>query len=111
MGIRTLARAMHRQQLDRGGTPRKIESLRRQLNTYLRDHAPSTPRAAFRHEIEDALGLERDSLKDDEESDPAMRLTIPVTVEVPLEALERHLNYDLLARAVEARQEQPETGA
>lgn len=108
MGIRTLARAMHRQQLDRGVAPRKIESLRRQLSTYLRDHAPATPRPPFRHEVEDALSLERDSLCDDEEGDRAMRMTIPVVVEVPLEALEKHLNYDLIARAVEARREQQE---
>lgn len=108
VGVRTLARRMHEIQPPRPEGPRSIESIRRQLKSYLTD-GPNlvTPTAETREWVEDALGLERDSLKDDEEGDRAMRMTIPVTVEVPLEALEKHLNYDLLARAVEARQEHP----
>lgn len=89
-GVRTLAReiASRRQQ------PERVESLRRQLRKYLDGTQPSP---ANRQLIEEALGLERDSLKDDddEESDPLMRrLIIPVNVSI---------DYALLARAMEQR--------
>lgn len=107
-GLRTIARLIHEQQKARGQEPRPVESLRRQLRTYVQESSPAAPRAANRHEVEDALGLERDSLKDDEEADRPMRLTFPVTVEVPLEAIAEHL----LARAAEANREPaPEQGS
>lgn len=89
-GVRTLAReiATRRQQ------PERVESLRRQLRKYLDGTQPSP---ANRRLIEEALGLERDALKDDddEESEPLLqRIVIPVNVSI---------DYALLARAMEQR--------
>jgi hypothetical protein len=75
-GIRTVARAMAKGDRDR------VETIRRLLNKYRGKadgrKAEVTPSEPTRHEIEAAMGLERDSLKpdgdDDEEADPAMKL-------------------------------------
>jgi ribosome-binding protein aMBF1 (putative translation factor) len=64
LGVRTLARTM----AERSNTPARVESIRRQLKRYLSEVDPVSPTAATRHSIEDALGLERDSLTDDEDS-------------------------------------------
>lgn len=70
LGVRTLARTL----AQRANAPDRTESIRRQLRRYL--YEPVQPTAATRWEIEDALGLERDTLAaddEDEEADPAMR--------------------------------------
>lgn len=86
---------MAREIASRRQQPERVESLRRQLRKYLDGTQPSP---ANRQLIEEALGLERDSLKDeddDEESDTLLqRLIIPVNVSI---------DYALLARAIEQR--------
>lgn len=61
MGVRTLARALD---------PDHIERQRRNVNKWLRGTVPTQ---SSRDAVTDALGLERGSLDDDEEDDPAMR--------------------------------------
>jgi hypothetical protein len=66
MGVRTLAKQL-------AADPTRVEAVRRRLNKYV--HEGVTPGVAARHEIESALGLERDALKpdaDEDEADPAM---------------------------------------
>lgn len=63
IGRRTLARQLSE---GRGGR-QSVDTLRRLLHKYLRGDVVPTP--ASRHEIEDALGLERDSLKPDDDED------------------------------------------
>lgn len=103
MGLRTLARKLERAE---GRTtppnPKRVEAIRRSLNKYL--HHGRVPQDATRHAIEETLGLERDSLKPDDDPDdegePPLVLTIPVQVSVSQVAA--GLDYALLARAVEA---------
>ncbi len=59
LGVRTLARKLG------AGDVARSEVIRRRLNKYL--HEGVTPTEPVRHEIEDALELDRDSLKADEE--------------------------------------------
>jgi hypothetical protein len=90
VGVRTLARRL----ANRYGSPapRNVESIRRRLNKYLREGV--TPTAPTRHDIEAELGLERDSLKpDDDEEDHLMRPFVLVPIRI---------DYELLARAVDA---------
>ena len=92
-GVRTLARAM----ADKANQPERTESIRRQLKTYLTTMNPSRPEAASRHAIEDALGLKRDALKDDdEESQPPLRAT--VTIDLPQELVDRAVERALADR-------------
>lgn len=65
LGVRTLARRI----ADREGRPERVESIRRQLRRYLTDVDPAVPSAPNRWVIEDALGLERDTLADEDEED------------------------------------------
>lgn len=70
MGKRTLARQL----AERRGGRQNVEGIRRLLNKYIGSGV--VPTEASRHEIEDALDLERDSLKpdgdDEEEADPTV---------------------------------------
>ncbi len=71
-GLRTLARAMAARENAQGNG--RVESLRRQLKRYVTDANPVLPSAASRESIEDALGMERDSLKADEDDEEAAAL-------------------------------------
>ncbi len=95
MGARTLARAM----VDRHGLlesedrSARIDSHRRTIIRWLRG---STPHARNRELVEDALGMERDSLRcDDEEDDEAL---------ASLESVLRESIRVLVARELERRQ-------
>jgi hypothetical protein len=72
VGKRTLARQLSASREGR----QSVDTMRRLLNKYLRTGV--VPTEVSRHEIEAALGLDRDTLKpdadDDEEADPAVKL-------------------------------------
>lgn len=92
-GVRTLARQMA------NGRPERVESQRRQLRKYL-EPQPVMPTQMTRHAIEDALGVERDALKpdDEEEGDQPMRVVVPLTVLISDAQIERALDRALAAR-------------
>ena len=70
LGRRTLARRLSEA---RGGR-QSVDTLRRLLNKYaIGDHVPL---AETRHEIEDAIGCERDSLKPDDDEDGSRAVAV-----------------------------------
>lgn len=72
-----------------GHDARSVETVRRRLNKYL---AGVTPTDASRREVEEALGLDRDALRDDDDAEADQRM----------HAL--HLLFgDLVDRLVEAK--------
>lgn len=96
-GVRTLAREM----ATRAEQPERVESIRRQLKTYLTTQNPSRPETASRNAIEAALGLDRDALKDDEEeAQPPLRAT--VTIDLPQELVDRAVEKALAGRSEQA---------
>lgn len=93
LGVRTLAREMATQ----AEQPNRVESIRRQLKTYLTTQNPSRPETASRHAIEAALDLKPDALKDDdEEAQPPLRAT--VTIDLPQELVDRAVERALADR-------------
>lgn len=85
LGRRTLARKLSE---GRGGA-QSVDTLRRLLHKYLRgDVVPTT---ASRHEIEDALGCERDSLQpdDDEDGSRAVAFTLDELLRLRIDELFR----------------------
>ena len=90
LGVRTLAR-----RVSRSTDPKQVEGVRRRINRYVHDGMTPTP--PNRHDIEDALGLERDSLKGDgEDEESRMRRRrfdqndlLDVLAEAVLDRLER----------------------
>lgn len=95
-GVRTLAREM----ANRANKPERIESIRRQLKTYLTETSPATPETASRNAIEDALEVERGTAPgDDEEPDPPLRVTFPVTIDLPQELVDRAVEKHMQDKA------------
>lgn len=91
MGAKTLAKAISRQH---GGS---VEDRRRAIIRWLQG---STPVQHNRHLVEDVLGLERDSLKDDEDDEEDSALMRDVSLEDVLRLHIRRLLRDEQARVV-----------
>lgn len=59
-----------------GVTPQTTETYRRAIRRYLETESPQRPTEQTRNAIADALGVDRDSLPDDEEDEEDLQLAL-----------------------------------